>query len=146
MNGDVMARDDWRSETSARLKSSRTYQLLVEATGDSPVGKQAIALVDELVFDAYQQTKTVVLNMPEYTLHDGEHLFRVLHLMERIAGDALLHKLTAPELLLLIATAFYHDIGMAPSQEEVRNWRRYWDAAPEDLEHNESFRAFARFC
>lgn len=141
-----MANDDWRSETSERLKSSRIFQLLVENAGDSAAGKRAIALVEDLVFDAYQQTKTVVLNMPEYTLHDGEHLFRVLHLMERLAGEDLLSKLTPPELLLLIATAFYHDIGMAPSQEDVRIWRRYWDAEREDLEHNESFRSFARFC
>ncbi len=142
-----MAIDDWRSETRSRLTTSAIYRRLQDECRESPSATQAIALIDELVFEAYQQTKTVVSHMSEYTLHDGEHLFRVLYLMERIAGDTLLNALTAPELLLLVATAFYHDIGMAPPAEEVLTWKKYWDETGfSSLEDNESFQSFARYC
>jgi len=54
--------------------------------------------------------------MDEYTLHDDIHLFRVLYLMERLLTKEVIENLSVPERMLLILTAFFHDIGMAPDE------------------------------
>ena len=69
--------------------------------------------------------------MPEFTLHDSEHLFRVLTLMEKLLNIRNIEKLNIPELMLLILTSFFHDIGMAPEEKSIIAWRKYWDENPE---------------
>lgn len=76
--------------------------------------------VEECFDDAIQRTKTVVKHMPEYTLHDEVHLVEVVRLMGCIIPERTLSKLSALELAALILSAAYHDIGMAPSDAEVR--------------------------
>ena len=74
--------------------------------------------------------------MKEYTLHDQEHLFRVLSLMERLIPESTLRELSIPELMLLILTAFFHDIGMAPGEDQVRAWLQFWDQSASECEEN----------
>lgn len=105
------------------------------------------ALVDDAVSYAFQRTKTIVKHMGEYTLHDGDHLFRVLNLMERLIGANVIKNLSAPELMLLVLTAFFHDIGMAPDEREVIAWKKVWDFEPEfeNDDDKKSYEAFKRF-
>jgi energy-coupling factor transporter ATP-binding protein EcfA2 len=42
-----------------------------------------------------------------------------------------LEELTVPELMLLILSAFFHDIGMAPEEKDVLSWKKVWDYSPE---------------
>lgn len=120
--------DDRRAATQTQLSQSQIYQqLLSQAQCDSTAG-EARALVDEAVEWAHQRTKSIIRHMGEYTLHDSDHLFRVLHLMERLLPEGTVHQLSPPELLLLILSAFFHDIGMAPDEDEVRVWK----GVPED--------------
>lgn len=65
--------------------------------------------------------------MGEFTLHDGEHLFRVLSIMELLLSSNVIKNLSTPELQLLILSAFMHDIGMAPEEKDVLAWRKIWD-------------------
>jgi hypothetical protein len=89
-----------------------------------------MALVDNATNDAYQRAKSVLAHMGEFTLHDGEHLFRVLYLMEKLITPKNIDKLTVPELMLLILSSFYHDIGMAPDAADVLAWKKVWDSEP----------------
>jgi hypothetical protein len=84
--------------------------------------------------------------MGEFTLHDGDHLFRVLNIMERLLTEENVRKLSSPELMLLILSAFFHDIGMAPDESEVITWKKIWDIDP-DIEETEknTFDKFKRF-
>ena len=85
--------------------------------------------------------------MGEFTLHDGDHLFRVLNLMEKLLTEQTIKNLSSPELMLLIMSAFFHDIGMSPDEKEVLTWKKVWDAEPEFEDETEkaTFDEFNRF-
>lgn len=139
--------DDWRAETKTRLEKSDIYNSLILKCTTDPSGHQTLKLVDDATFYAFQRTKTILINMGEFTLHDGDHLFRVLNLMGKILGKDAIEKLTIPEILLLILSAFFHDIGMAPDISTVRSWRKVWDTDPsfsDDKDRNE-WEKFSRF-
>lgn len=67
---------------------------------------------------ACERSKLILKTMPEYTLHDETHLTNVLTWMERLVPEDLLHHLSVPELMLMVLSAYMHDLGMAPSEEE----------------------------
>ncbi|WP_052475556.1 ATP-binding protein [Halomonas sp. KHS3] len=143
-----MSHDDWRDETQTRLAKSHIYKVLKEKCQDDASGSQVMQLVDDATFYAYQKTKTILIHMGEFTLHDGDHLFRVLTLMEKLLSSQKVEKLSVPELMLLILSAFFHDIGMAPEEKDVLSWKKVWDVAPifsNDNDENE-FNKFHRYC
>lgn len=142
-----MSHDDWHEETKTRLAKSAIYQTLQKKCKDDVSGNQVLQLVDEATFYAYQKTKTILIHMGEFTLHDGDHLFRVLMLMEKLLSSEQIDKLSVPELMLLILSAFFHDIGMAPEEKDVLSWKKVWDSSPSfdgEVDENE-FNKFQRY-
>lgn len=136
--------DDYKEEFLLRLKKSELYKALKENCSEKD--SNVITLVEDCTSYACQRTKTIVRHMGEFTLHDGDHLFRVLNLMERLITKESINELTSPELLLLIISAFFHDIGMAPGEKEVLAWKKVWDKEPEIGENEQStFNDFKRF-
>jgi molecular chaperone HtpG len=83
--------------------------------------------------------------MPEYTLHDGTHLFRVLYNMEKLIPEENITHLSVPDLMLLILTAFFHDLGMAPYEYEIRAWKQDWKGVEPDEEEQALYLEFERF-
>jgi hypothetical protein len=136
--------DDYKEEFLPRLKKSALYIALENKCSEKD--PDVITLVQNTTSYAFQRTKTIIRHMGEFTLHDGDHLFRVLHLMERLIPEETIKKLSSPELLLLITSAFFHDIGMAPDEKEVLIWKKIWDSTP-ILNDNEkaSYDDFKRF-
>lgn len=136
--------DDYKDEYLLRLKKSELYNALKENCSDKDAN--VIPLVEDCTSYAFQRTKTIVRHMGEFTLHDGDHLFRVLNLMERLIPKETIDELTSPELLLLIISAFFHDIGMAPDEKEVLAWKKVWDIESiiDENEQN-TFNDFKRF-
>lgn len=137
--------DDWKSEYIPRLQKSYIYTSLVQNC--ITVDKEVIVLIEEAVSFSIQRVKTIIRHMGEYTLHDDMHLFRVLYLMERLLTKAVIDNLSVPERMLLILSAFFHDIGMAPDEKEVVTWQKVWDDVPiivDDVEQK-SFDNFKRF-
>lgn len=134
--------DDWRAELSP-LQQVPLYRRLVDhATDDA--GSAAAALVQEAVWYGFQRTKTILRHMGEFTLHDGDHLFRVVRIMDALIPEEVQNKLSTPEIMLLILTAFFHDAGMAPAEQEVLSWHRMleqYPAIPSELKPY----AFARY-
>ncbi|WP_198419443.1 HD domain-containing protein [Geomonas terrae] len=123
--------DDWKAETQLRLESSLIYKTLKQkCEKDVVIGSPVLSLVNEAVHWAYQRTKTIIKHMGEFTLHDGDHLFRVYNLMERLLTCNNVEKLSIPELMLLTLTACFHDIGMSPDEHEVVSWKKVWDKSP----------------
>lgn len=59
------------------------WELEVKCVNDA-AGNQVLTLVDEATFYAFQRTKTILKHMGEFTLHDGDHLFRVLTLCDNL--------------------------------------------------------------
>ncbi len=138
---------DWKTEIETRLEKSQIYTTLesqLTATSKA-IKSQQLNLIFECVDYAYQKSKLILKYMPEYTLHDGEHLFRVLYLMEKLITKRRIEKLSSPELLLLILTAFFHDIGMAPTENEIRAWNENWKGEEPNQEELLEFEKFKRF-
>lgn len=136
--------DDYKEEFLARLQKSEIYSTLKKSCLQKD--NEVIALVDDAISYAFQRTKTIVKHMGEFTLHDGDHLFRVLNLMERLLTKENIQNLSSPELMLLMLSAFFHDIGMTPDEKEVITWKKVWDQKP-DLqdEELETYNNFKRF-
>jgi molecular chaperone HtpG len=143
-----MNSDDWRNETQLALQTSELYRTLKSKCESDKAGAQVMALIDDATYYAYQRTKTIVRHMGEFTLHDGDHLFRVLKLMERLIPPTEIEKLSVPEVMLLVLVAFFHDIGMAPSEAEVLAWKKIWDKDPSFSNETERVESekFLRFC
>jgi molecular chaperone HtpG len=137
--------DDWKSEYLPRLEKSRIYLSLKEDCAHTDV--EVTALIENAVAYSIQRTKTIIKHMGEYTLHDDVHLFRVLYLMERLLSKDTIDSLSIPERMLLILSAFFHDIGMAPDEREVVTWQKIWDVIPdiEDETEQDLFDQFKRF-
>ena len=136
--------NDYKDEFLLRLNKSAIYNTLRNKCDNKD--EAVIALVNDAVSYAFQRTKTIIKHMGEFTLHDGDHLFRVLNLMEKLLPEQTIKNLSKPELMLLILSAFFHDIGMAPDEKQVLTWKKIWDYEPiiEPDEEND-FNQFKRF-
>lgn len=141
-------RDDWQEETANRLKQYQLYRALEKKAKSDPAVAQVISLVLEAVHYSYHRSKLILRHMGEFTLHDGDHQFRVLFLIEKLLPPGTADRLTAPEAMLLILTAFFHDIGMAPSEDEVLSWKKVWDKDPGRLSTTQriEYERFQRYC
>jgi molecular chaperone HtpG len=139
-------KDTYKDEILLRLQRSSLYLALKEKCFERDA--EVIATIEGGIGYAYQRAKTVIIHMGEFTLHDGDHLFNVLELMELILGQENIGKLSAPELMLLILSAFFHDLGMSPTVHEVRLWQQAWDGHTnifDGKEDQESLTDFQRF-
>lgn len=141
----LLMADDYKDEFLLRLQKSFIYETLKTKCHDKD--SDVMALVDKAVSYAFQRTKTIIKHMGEFTLHDGDHLFRVLNLMEKLLTEQTIKNLSSPELMLLILSAFFHDIGMSPEEKEVLTWRKVWDDEPEfeNAEDQKMYNEFNRF-
>lgn len=139
------AADGWKDEYLPLLQKSFIYSTLEIKCGNTDT--EIISLVHDAVSYSIQRTKSIIKLMGEFTLHDSVHLFRVLNLMERLLTEQNIKQLSVPELMLLILSAFFHDIGMVPDEKEVLTWKKVWDLLPilESKEEQKSFNSFKRF-
>jgi molecular chaperone HtpG len=137
--------DDYKDEFLLRLQKNLIYNTLKIKCQDKDT--EVIALVDSAVSYAFQRTKTIIKHMGEFTLHDSDHLFRVLNLMEKLLTESVIKNLSSPELMLLLLTAFFHDIGMSPDEKNVIAWKKIWDSEPEfeDIDEEQKYSEFKRF-
>ena len=135
------------SDTKRRLETHKLYIELVEKCKRDPDGSTVLSLVDRAATYASIRAKSVLRHMGEFTLHDGDHLFQVLKIMELLLGEKNIKQLSTPELLLLIVAAFFHDIGMSPDEADVQAWKKSWDAMPSfvSAEEENQLNAFRRF-
>lgn len=78
------------------------------------------AMVRELVENADVLLDRVIETFPTYTLHNHTHAENVAELMADLLGDDI-SKLTGIETVILILSAFYHDIGMVFSENDRAN-------------------------
>jgi len=78
--------------------------------------------VNNSIAESYPILQQVVRSFPLYTLHDPEHGFRVAENIFQLIPKRTLSHLNSIELSILIYSAYFHDIGMASSQEEFYKW------------------------
>ncbi|WP_271765929.1 HD domain-containing protein [Aquimarina algiphila] len=136
--------NDYKDEYLLRLEKSDLYKVLKVKCEKKD--SEIITLVNKGISYAFQRTKTIVKHMGEFTLHDGDHLFRVLNLMEKLIPKENIQNFSIPELAILILSSFFHDIGMAPDEKEILAWKKVFDYKPEiEEQEKEFFDKFNRF-
>ncbi|MBM3216750.1 hypothetical protein FJZ36_17790, partial [Candidatus Poribacteria bacterium] len=83
--------------------------------------EELCATIQKFVESARAVLKTILRDMPQFTLHDETHILNVLGIMEGLVPDNVLRKLSNLEIGLCILAAYAHDLGMAlPADERDR--------------------------
>ena len=130
-----------------QLEKSKLYQILRQKCNSDSEGTDILSVVHDTVYDCCTRTKLIVRYMKQYTLHDELHLFRVLFIMELLIPDDLINSLSLPEIMLLILCAFFHDLGMAPSEKEFEEWNKCFDIIYLTTDYkNANYNEFKNFC
>lgn len=127
-----------------RLNKSVVYQQL-KNNCEKNSQYEVLALVAKVGNFAVERLKTVIKNMPEFTLHDDIHIFNMLTIIGKIIPQENLQKLSTPDLFMLIVSVFLHDIGMAPDEKYILAWKNQLSESEYDEELKEEREKFARF-
>jgi len=139
-------KDDYLSEILDRLSNSKIFNFFQQQCDikHDTAGPALFSQLLEAANYSLQRHKMIISHMGEFTLHDADHLFRMLHLMELIIPDETLEHLSTPELFLLILSVFFHDIGMAPSESDVNAWLNLHPETftPRQILENQNFQTF----
>jgi HD-GYP domain-containing protein (c-di-GMP phosphodiesterase class II) len=61
----------------------------------------------------------------DFTLHNGDHSFRVTEKMWDLIPEKTKENLSSYELGLLLLSAYLHDIGMSPEFDKVKKHKDY---------------------
>lgn len=88
---------------------------------DAAMAEKIIGSLERLCGKASDRMKKSVSLHKEYTLHDEVHLVRVTELMAMILGEDGVNALNPIEIMLLILSAYYHDIGMVLEDSDINN-------------------------
>ena len=102
-----------------QLSKSVVYQQLKDNC-EKNNQHEVLALVSEVGIFAVERLKTVIKNMPEFTLHDETHIFNMLTIIGKLIPQENLRKLSTPDLFMLVISVFLHDIGMEKSTFKYR--------------------------
>ena len=63
----------------------------------------------------------IIRTFPHYSLHDVSHSKTILDCIMRVLGSIAIESLGPVDLWLLLAAAYYHDLGMVPSGVDIEN-------------------------
>lgn len=65
-------------------------------------------------------TNTIIFEFWHFSLHDKTHSKKILDSIELLLGKEQIDKLSISDLWLLLQCAYYHDVGMATTREELK--------------------------
>ncbi len=106
---------------------------------------EILTLVSEVGDFSVTRLKTVIKNMPEFTLHDETHIYNMLRIIDKIIPIQTMEELSIPDLLMLILAVFLHDIGMAPEEKYIVAWKGQLPSDVSDGKLNKDVDIFRRF-
>lgn len=106
---------------------------------------EVLALISEVGTFAVMRLKTVIKNMPEFTLHDETHIFNMLAILGKIIPVSTLENLSVPDLFMLVLSVLLHDIGMAPEEKYILAWKNQLSEDEYDEELRKENEVFSRF-
>ena len=107
---------------------------------------EVLALVAKVGTFAVERLKTVIKNMPEFTLHDDTHIFNMLTIIGKLIPQENMRKLSTPDLFMLIVSVFLHDIGMAPDEKHILAWKNQLPETEYDEELKEERENIVKYC
>lgn len=103
-----------------------------------------LTLVNDVEEYAIELSKSIIVNMPEYTLHDENHLYNMLYLAGKLIPKDTLASLSSTDLMMIIMAIFLHDIGMSPPREIIMPWKCQLDKS-DMLKYKDEVAPFTRF-
>lgn len=117
------------TDVAQRLRESPLWAALEKRAAADDAARALLTVVQDAAKYAHDRSKMILRTLPEYTLHDGEHLFRVLFLMGKLLqfNEEALERFSAADLALCIISCFFHDLGLAPTPQQVSSWRAMLD-------------------
>jgi hypothetical protein len=107
---------------SSRWKETKLWQFLEQHADKN---KSACHLQEDCMNSIETVLNSGGTSPTDFTLHDGEHGFRVAERMAEIIPNEVLPQLSEHELALLLLSAYLHDIGMTPEKNRVAAYYRY---------------------
>lgn len=127
-----------------RLKNLIIYKELERKCLISPKYAEIITFIQRIGEYSLNKSKTIIKNMPEFTLHDQEHIFHMLYIAGKLIPKETLQKLSIPDLMMIIASIFLHDIGMCPDEDIIKAWKNQLPD-PINEKYQEEINKFKRF-
>lgn len=127
---------------NSKLKKLVLYKEFEKKCNLSPRYAGVVDLVQKVGEYSLKISKTIIANMPEFTLHDQEHIFNMLYIAGKLIPKETLIRLSAPDLLMIILSIFLHDIGMSPEGKLIKAWK---DQLNKDQDYNDEIQKFKRF-
>ncbi len=106
-----------------KLDRNALYMELEKRCKMDPSLHPIIALIQSVGQYSTAISKSIIINMPEYTLHDENHIFNMLYLTTKLISKEALSKISTPDILMIILAIFLHDVGMSPESELIRAWK-----------------------
>lgn len=113
-------------ELNHNLSNTTIFNVLKEKCIESG-DHEVISLVNSIYEFSKNKLKSVIKNLPEFTLHDEEHIYNMLTIVSKIVPQKSLNNLSVPELMLIIISICLHDIGMSPEEECIKSWKNQSD-------------------
>jgi hypothetical protein len=98
-------------------------ELKKRTDGDSishQAAKSLLRFAETSAAKAKEHAKRILIQLPEFDLHDEVHLSSVLANLEQIIGQHALSKLSLYEVFFMHAASHLHDVGMALPDWEIR--------------------------
>lgn len=112
-----------KDDLNSKLKENTLYNELVQRSEFSVTVRSAIELIQDVGVYSTELAKSIIINMPEFTLHDENHIFNMLYLSQKLIPEDSLKRLSSADIMMLILSIFLHDIGMAPPRELIKAWK-----------------------
>ena len=104
-----------------QLNKSVVYQQL-KSNCERNNQHEVLALVEKISTFAIERLKTVIKNMPEFTLHDDTHIYNMLTIIGKLIPQEKLRKLSTPDLFMLIISVLLHFLlGARPKEFDVQS-------------------------
>jgi len=128
----------------AKLDKCALYRELVLRSKQDANLFSVLTLVRSVGEYAIELSKTIIINMPEYTLHDENHLFNMLYLAEKLIPQNTMAAISSVDIMMIILSIFLHDIGMSPKGEVVKAWKNQ-QSSEAALDYKDEIIAFTRF-
>lgn len=144
MSIDILKGDSMDNYLGTQLEKISIYKQLKEKC-ESSHQPDVLALIMSVGNFAVMRLKTVIKNMPKFTLHDEVHLFNMLKIIGKIIPPTTMSALSIPDLLMLILSVFLHDIGMAPEEKYILAWKNQLQPDEYDEELKREREVFSRF-
>jgi len=109
-----------------KLKKNVLYKELKKRCDELDLS-EVITIIHDTGEYSLNKSKTIIRNMPEFTLHDQEHIFNMLYIASKLIPKDTVVKLSTPDLMMIILAIFFHDIGMCPEENLIKAWKGQLD-------------------